>query len=516
MEQEKIKKLNELNKMIKVILDTAFERNDYFFSDKEKNAIQSFRKKLFEISIEEMESIPEVQEVLKIIIKIQKFSIKGRPQETEFIEKVFPKEDIINALEKHIEKTYISKNKLNEEDIKNLDNILNILVDFNIEVTPSIEKSIKLLEDNNVNITHTKFMKTYIEKFAEGHMIQTNSDDKRFELVYKYIDILSKEDRFNLFDSDELSDIMQILKRIPQERAEIILRIINQNLKLDDIDVNDLHKRMQDFIKKYDSKIVTDETEFDKFLEDVQNLKLIQKDTMSPETIRFILNQFLNNDSIIARNKEKYKGLLKRTIEDISANDLKQFRITGCCFFRKRYGQNISAGQAIQPLFMNIIDEKIFDDFFYNRNFSVINTIYHENTHLDQYCDLYLKSNLDITDLRKKQLKEEIIKKYNPEYYIANYQLMFQEIEARERGYIKTLELLNSLKINGFDDLKRNLQNKIMIEQSNYILAKYKKKGINATEKVSVDTYFNELVEEYPEIINQYPILFKENRNIGK
>ena len=55
-----------------------------------------------------------------------------------------------------------------------------------------------------------------------------------------------------------------------------------------------------------------------------------------------------------------------------------------------------------------------------------------------------------------------------------------------------------------------------MIEQSNYILAKYKKKGINATEKVSVDTYFNELVEEYPEIINQYPILFKENRNIGK
>ena len=74
-----------------------------------------FRKKLFEISIEEMESIPEVQEVLKIIIKIQKFSIKGRPQETEFIEKVFPKEDIINALEKHIEKTYISKNKLNEE-----------------------------------------------------------------------------------------------------------------------------------------------------------------------------------------------------------------------------------------------------------------------------------------------------------------------------------------------------------------------------------------------------------------
>ena len=113
---------------------------------------------MFDIVIENIEEIQQFSKVLKIIIKIRSFSIKGRIQDTKFIDELFPISYIINRLEEHIEKLYLSKEKLDVQHIKNLDDIIVLLINANPNITPTIEKTIQLLEESNVDISRTKFM----------------------------------------------------------------------------------------------------------------------------------------------------------------------------------------------------------------------------------------------------------------------------------------------------------------------------------------------------------------------
>ena len=512
MENEaKIKKLNELSGYIKFILNTAFENNNYFFTDTDKEVIISFREKLFEVGLENIENVLELQEIIKIIIKIHTFSLKGRKEETDFIDKLFPKEYIIFKIENHIEKTYLSKEKLNIEEIKNLDNLLVYLINENIDITPTINKSIKLLESNNINISDMTFMNTFIQRFTEGRfLIQSDIIQKNFDLAYYYVDLKTQKKDFNLFDNQEISDVLQILNKIPNEKSEKFLEIILKNLEIGKNNIGKINERIQKYVENnYDSTIV-DEEQFEEFLKDLQKYKIIQNDVINIEIVKLILQQFFNRNSVIYQNKIKYFGLLQRMLEELSANDLKNNNIKGCCFFRSEYGQKISAGQNLPFLFTNVINidgTKVLQD---NGILNLIGFIYHENTHTIQYSDIQGLTNLDKNSLRMLQFKEEIIKKYNPEYYIANYELMFQEIEARERANVKLLALINSLKISGFEKLKEELKNKIIIEQSNYKLGMYKKKSIRSDDKIDINRYMDELIRMYPEILDKYEKFFKQ------
>ena len=99
------------------------------------------------------------------------------------------------------------------------------------------------------------------------------------------------------------------------------------------------------------------------------------------------------------------------------------------------------------------------------------------------------------------------ILKYNPEYYTANYYMMYNEIEARRNGKVKLLELLNSLNLTDYNNQRQNLQEEIKIEDENYKLAGYKRKSINSDEKINVEKYFNELAQKYLEIQKNYSFL---------
>ena len=142
-----------------------------------------------------------------------------------------------------------------------------------------------------------------------------------------------------------------------------------------------------------------------------------------------------------------------------------------------------------------------------SKDISLLEIIYHENTHHRQNLDFKPKEKIEGNPLRKKQFKEEIIRKYNPEYYTANYYMMYNEIEARRNGKVKLLELLNSLNLTDYNNQRQNLQEEIKIEDENYKLAGYKRKSINSDEKINVEKYFNELAQKYPEIQKNYSFL---------
>ena len=508
MEYNRIKKVDELSGMIRVILDTCFERNDYFLSDMDKKCLKSFREKIFDIGIENIEELQQFSKVLKIIIKIRSFSIKGRIQDTKFIDELFPISYIINKLEEHIEKLYLSKEKLDVQHIKNLDDIMALLINANPNITPTIDKTIQLLEDSNVDVSNAKFMEVFIQRFTEGRfIIQDENSDKRFNLACKYIDLSTQQKEFNLFNNQGVSDLLQITKRVSKEKSKKILDIINQNLGLININIDEVNERVRQFIKTNYNNVITNREKFDEFLKDVQTIKLCQNSDLDPEILKMILMQFITDNSVVSQNKREYFELLQRIIEEFSANDLKKYKIPGCCFFRCDYAQRNSAGQMIPSFFINILNTKSVEFLLESKDLEVLEHIYHENAHQIQYLDLNLLQNLNRNDLRVLQLKEEIIKKYNPEYYIANYNMMFQEIEARERGAIKLLELLESLNINNFENLKEELKNKINAEKSNYKQAIHKKKSINDTDTIDVNQYFAEILKSHPEILSKYPVL---------
>ena len=508
MEYNRIKKVDELSGMIRVILDTCFEKNDYFLSDMDKKCLKSFREKIFDIGINNIEELEQFEKVLKIIIKISIFSIKGRMQDTKFIEELFPISYIINKLEEHIEKLYLSKEKLDAQQIKKLNDIMVLLINANPNITPTIENTIQFLENIKVDISKTKFMEVFIQRFTEGRfMIQDENSDKRFNLAYEYIDLSTQQKEFYLFNNQGVSDLLQITKRVPKEKSKKILDIINQNLGLININIDEVNARVRQFITSNYNNVITNKEDFEKFLKDIQTIKLCQNLDLDLEILKMILMQFIMDNSVVSQNKREYFELLQRVIEEFSANDLKKYEIPGCCFFRCDYAQRNSAGQMIPSLFINILNTKSVELLIENRNLEVLEHIYHENTHQIQYLDLNLLQNLSRNDLRVLQLKEEIIKNFNPEYYIANYHMMFQEIEARERGARKLLELLESLNINNFENLREELRNKIYAEKANYKPARYKKKSINSTDTINVDQYFTEIIKSHPEILSKYPVV---------
>jgi len=506
-----IKKLKELNGFIKFVLNTAFETNYYFFTEKDKMAIKSYRENIFEKSIDNMAEVSEFQELLNIISKIRKFGLRGRIEDTEFIEKLFPKEYILEKIEKHVENVYLSKNKLNIEEVKKLDNILITLINEKLYITNVLERAIILIEESGVDISDTSFSENFMQKFNEMYTIVRVDDfsNINFEFAYKYLNLSTAKKEFNIFNNQAVADLLQIVERLPEKNREKIHTIINKNFDFDNVNLVEVRERVETFTNREFNNICMNEKEFDVFLKDIQILKLSQNFRMDSKVIYFMLKQFLSNEGVVANNKRKYFGLLLRTLEDISYNDLNGV----CTFFRKDYSQKMSAAQTFKIGGVIILDEKAAENLLESKNLYVIHSIYHENTHITQYMEIERISNLSENSLRTLQFEEEIIKKYNPQYYIANYLLMFQEIEAREKGNLKLLELINQLNISELENIKKDLQKEIAKEQENYSLGRNKKKAINSEETIDVKQYMKELIKAHPEILSEYPILLQEYKS---
>ena len=238
-------------------------------------------------------------------------------------------------------------------------------------------------------------------------------------------------------------------------------------------------------------------------LRNIQTLKLTSNYIMPQEVINYFLRQALNSEQYIVENKERYQIVFESILQDIAKNDVKEC----CTLFREDYSQKDLKGSAIPKSYVTILAEESVSSMLESKDISLLEIIYHENTHHRQNLDFKQKEKIEENPLRKKQFKEEIIRKYNPEYYTANYYMMYNEIEARRNGKVKLLELLNSLNLTDYNNQRQNLQEEIKIEDENYKLAEYKRKSINSDEKINVEKYFNELAQKYPEIQKNYSFL---------
>lgn len=501
---EENKKINQLNGYIKEILSNTFEKVGInLFNDKIKMVLENYKKLLFDYSFKNMEELPEFQEALNIILKIQRFGISGLEEETKFINELFPKMEIAKKIEDNIINKYFKKENLTKEQIQNLDKLLVFYIKNRVYSHRLIKVAIEFIEKNGFEFEKFKFVQEFMDNFTELYASITPTEQSRpyFEIMYKIIDKLTKQPNFDLFNNKMILDLLQIQERLPVQDRENISNIILENLKLHETNPEQTKEEIKKMIEENNQCSIEEKNNL--LLRNIQTLKLTSNYIMPQEVINYFLRQALNSEQYIVENKERYQIVFESILQDIAKNDVKEC----CTLFREDYSQKDLKGSAIQKSYVTILAEESVSSMLESKDISLLEIIYHENTHHRQNLDFKQKEKIEGNPLRKKQFKEEIIRKYNPEYYTANYYMMYNEIEARRNGKVKLLELLNSLNLTDYNNQRQNLQEEIKIEDENYKLAGYKRKSINSDEKINVEKYFNELAQKYPEIQKNYSFL---------
>lgn len=161
--------------------------------------------------------------------------------------------------------------------------------------------------------------------------------------------------------------------------------------------------------------------------------------------------------------------------------------------------ENINGRQIYEFVFL---DNKLMEDFYYNKNPKLLGTIFHEVTHLNQ--DKRQKNNEIVSLSNYIQLKEIIISNLNQDYYNQNYINVTFEKEARLNEYIYLIRYLKSIFGSSFtkEDEKEELERvNLTIMQNEDLLRIYKGNNVN------VEDIFDEIILDNPNYLKEYPSL---------
>ena len=211
------------------------------------------------------------------------------------------------------------------------------------------------------------------------------------------------------------------------------------------------------------------------------------------------------------KDPEKYQGVIERTVEDFSRSfyDIKSFITKDSSTFDGVTHENIFGASKITYI------ESIVHNFIENGDISILNAVYHENTHVDQ------GKSLPDNYMRYMMYKEILLRNKIPEYYETNYREIFYEIEAREKGAEGLLELLESFGMakagleftyNGkkTTDIVGELQSEISSERELYGHAFIK--NING-KQVNINDYFDHFIADNPHYISNSVLTMEYNED---
>ena len=138
----------------------------------------------------------------------------------------------------------------------------------------------------------------------------------------------------------------------------------------------------------------------------------------------------------------------------------------------------------------------------------IFSTLFHEIRHLKQMNEMKKGK---INFLTYNFIKEEIIEKFDPDFYDSNYYKMFIEEDARQFGIIDSMKFLKSLGIRDFDKIYEKYLKKLTneVSNSNIVDDSKKKAPFRDAAKIDISDYISNLIYAYPDIINEYDGILK-------
>ena len=327
------------------------------------------------------------------------------------------------------------------------------------------------------------------------------------QIIDKKICIFSEEGSI-------IKNYLEFASLYPRCNINNLVEKIKASYRLDDVDVNEEKKYINDYINK--NKIVTNEEEFDEILNHLQLVKLKDNNFSLPiEYVNFIIKQALENDSVISKNPEKYLNLVECCIEDLGRNDLSKDIKPPYHYFTTDYvkSNTFESGQSggLHDSYRRLIQipRKNIMRMIKEKNLDILNSIFHENAHAEQYYDFL---NFQINSYNRYIMKkEDVLRKYFSDFYKDNYSLTYIEIEANEKAaqklanYIDSLDISDISNLNFLDSFGKEISDacKDVIEQ--------KTKEYKEGEKKIIEGKTQDVVEVFDELIKENPYFFDTN-----
>lgn len=323
-----------------------------------------------------------------------------------------------------------------------------------------------------------------------------------------------------------LKNYIEIATLKPEFDRNNLIKRIKEIYELDYVDYEKENEYIDSFIEK--NSIVTNEEEFNEFLNHLQLLKLKDENFCLPQKyVDYIIQQTLETESVISRNHDYYSHLVECVLQDLGKNDL--LKSTG-----ERYEYHIAdyVGSSVlkdgnasgycqnEKSYIKISRNDV-KRFIEQKNLDVLDTIFHENMHAEQYYD-FENPNMDDYN-RYIMQKEEILREYYADFYKENYKLTFIEIEAREKSaeklarYIDSLNLSEQASLRFLDavgeEISAECARVVKREKSRYDEGKVKK--ISGKNQNVVEAFDN-IIKQNPNYLEKYYQLGMEYHEDGR
>lgn len=365
----------------------------------------------------------------------------------------------------------------------------------------------KYINQNGVEFS-TDLLEQMLLDFCDGIADDFKLDNgTMLSLLKKYVDYITKKENFHLFSEQGICDLLQLRNKF----LNIFIvsgfyEILENNLHINDIDVEENEKNAREFMKK--GRILTEE-DFDEFFGYLQNIKLAYRGMLPDDFVNFVVKEMLQDVTILNKKDWKYRGAVDRILENLGMNSAQSIARTKyrTCYFTR---DNIELDEPDGTETTKVIYYSPKCDEPIDR----IDTIFHENTHLEQ--DYAIDVAKRYSYIRYMMLKDNILSKEYSDYDEKNYKDLFCEIEAREKSKLKMIRyFLNTLGIANEDignvDIKK-LIHRHSKENKSYSRTLRKTKGKGKTE---LNDRFQEVLQKKPELIEKYPILLTEYNKDG-
>lgn len=140
----------------------------------------------------------------------------------------------------------------------------------------------------------------------------------------------------------------------------------------------------------------------------------------------------------------------------------------------------------------------------------IFSTIFHEMQHCIQYHNIKT-NNIDYQTYCF--IKEEILQKYDKNFYSSNYHEIYMESDARREGTLNSLAFLKSLNPQFIRSIRQRSEDSYIKESIYHTIYTAAHKQIqvgNISTDIDISEYLGLLIRNNPQILSEYPILSVE------
>ena len=367
---------------------------------------------------------------------------------------------------------------------------------------------ISAMEKNNPKFYCNSMLIDYILiHSAEAYAEEEQLDSQLFELVKKCVEMRTSQSDFNSFTDQGLSDLLQVIYSDKRDLNQVseLTNIIESNLQIQKIDKEKAYQNVQKLMQKEGLS----EEELGMLFSEVQKIKLTSNGTIPDEIIEYLLAEMINEKSDLNCDSEAYRAYIQRIYESFGINHIpKEIKEKKSIFYFTREFIDIIDSIGTQTGNIIYLSKDLYSEFG-----ETINTIFHENTHIEQE---YNMKNGNCSFAEYMALKEQILINAIPGFQIGNYEFLFLEINAREKAVLKMLKYFlgsNRISKNLTPEMIEEIKKEYKEEVVNYIGAFQKKEKEDSDDERDVNEIFSSHLTE--EVIKENPIFLLEYHEDG-